>query len=159
MPVEAFLAGRPPRARADALSRGLSGMSPSIRQRLLPDLVKGIQHSVQKLNDDLRQLLASKDATEQNARGGRQKGKYVLEDILTSQVVQEGDFVETEYLTTLVACVPSQYEQSWLDTYESLGESIAGFGPEGDRRGTTGSPVVPGSSRKLSPRTTRFFSP
>ena len=55
--------------------------------------------------------------------------------------------METEYLTTLVACVPSQYEQSWLDTYESLGEGIAGFGPEGDRRGTTGSPVVPGSMR------------
>lgn len=151
VPVEAFLAGRPPRARADAPVTWFEwNESKYPAKRPLPDLVKGIQHSVQKLNDDLRQLLASKDATEQKlARGGRQKGKYVLEDILTSQVVQEGDFVETEYLTTLVACVPSQYEQSWLDTYESLGEGIAGFGPEGDRRGTTGSPVVPGSSRKL----------
>jgi V-type H+-transporting ATPase subunit C len=72
-----------------------------------------------------------------------------LNDLLTPEVVSSSDFINTEYLQTLVVVVPKSHEEEWLQTYHSIGESIAEYGPKGSRGAVKGSPVVPGSSRKL----------
>ena len=159
--VETYLRGRPPNARRDDPVTWFEwNESKYPVKRPLPEMVKNIATSVGKLQDDLKQLIASKDATEQKLNAGaRKKGKFVLEDILTPDVVSVDDFVNTDYLVTLVVAVPKTMEERWLGGYEKLCGAVAGYGPEGNRQQTTGSPVVPGSSRKLVEKEdTVFFS-
>lgn len=40
-------------------------------------------------------------------------------------------------------------EDTWLQEYHTIGDQIAEYGPKGARGNVRGSPVVPGSSRKL----------
>lgn len=40
-------------------------------------------------------------------------------------------------------------EEQWLAEYHTIGDQIAEYGPKGNRGNVRGSPVVPGSSRKL----------
>lgn len=40
-------------------------------------------------------------------------------------------------------------EDTWLQEYQAIGDQIAEYGPKGARGNVRGSPVVPGSSRKL----------
>ena len=72
-----------------------------------------------------------------------------LNDVLTPDVVSTSDFVNTEYLQTLVVIVPKNLEEQWLLEYAQIGDQIAEYGPKDSRSKTRGSPVVPGSSRKL----------
>jgi V-type H+-transporting ATPase subunit C len=72
-----------------------------------------------------------------------------LNDVLTPDVVSTSDFVNTEYLQTMVVIVPKNLEEQWLHEYAQIGDQIAEYGPKGSRGNVRGSPVVPGSSRKL----------
>jgi hypothetical protein len=92
-----------------------------------------------------------------------------LSDVLTPDIVSSSDFVNTEYLQTLVVIVPKyvrsdsssiqrsshsgchcrNLEESWQNEYHTIGDQIAEYGPKGSRGAVRGSPVVPGSSRKL----------
>ncbi|KAH0483635.1 MAG: hypothetical protein KVP17_003027 [Porospora cf. gigantea B] len=47
-----------------------------------------------------------------------------LVDVLTPDIVQEGDFVTTENLTTLVCIVSKSSEQTFLSTYESWSDLV-----------------------------------
>ena len=159
--VETYLKGRPPSARRDDPVTWFEwNESKYPVKRPLPEMVKNIATSVGKLQDDLKQLIASKDATEQKLNAGaRKKGKFVLEDILTPDVVTVDDFVHSDYLVTLVVAVPKTHEEKWVAGYEKLCSGVAGYGPEGNRQEIMGSPVVPGSSRKLVEKDdTVFFS-
>lgn len=40
-------------------------------------------------------------------------------------------------------------EEAWLQEYHTIGDQIAEYGPKGNRSNVRGSPVVPGSSRKI----------
>ena len=94
-----------------------------------------------------------------------------LEEVLTSDIVTERDFVNTEHLVTLVVIVPKNEDANWLSKYEKLGSDLAGYGEAGNRyaapcisatcfllivlaaaflfgrQATLGSHVVPGSAR------------
>jgi V-type H+-transporting ATPase subunit C len=73
-----------------------------------------------------------------------------LEEVLTGDIVTESDFVNTEHLITLVVIVPKNEEDNWLSKYQKeIGSGLAGYGEAGNRQAKTGSPVVPGSARKL----------
>lgn len=99
-----------------------------------------------------------------------------LNDILTPDIVSTSDFVNSEYLQTLVVVVPKcvnpivstqalkpttnphhvlflpcarNLEEAWLQEYHTIGDQIAEYGPKGNRGNVRGSPVVPGSSRKV----------
>merc|ERR1711920_56424 len=72
-----------------------------------------------------------------------------LDDVLTPEVVKESDFINSDNLKTLVVVVPRTAEETWLETYETLGNGIAQYGPEKNRAAVVGSPVVPQSTRKL----------
>ena len=72
-----------------------------------------------------------------------------LSNVLTPDIVSKSDFVNTDYLQTLVVVVPKILEEQWLLEYAQIGDKIAAYGPEGARGNVRGPPVVPGSSRKL----------
>ncbi|KAG6582819.1 H - or Na -translocating F-type, V-type and A-type ATPase (F-ATPase) Superfamily [Phytophthora cinnamomi] len=123
-------------------------------RRPLPEIVSIIQSSVGKIEDELKQLSTRYAEKKQQLIGlQRKKGGNLmvanLNDVLTPDVVSTSDFVNTEYLQTMVVIVPKNLEEQWLQEYAQIGDQIAEYGPKGNRGNVRGSPVVPGSSRKL----------
>ncbi|RLN98831.1 hypothetical protein BBJ28_00001413 [Nothophytophthora sp. Chile5] len=127
-------------------------------RRPLPEIVSIIQSvrppSVGKIEEELKQLSTRYAEKKQQLIGlQRKKGGNLmvanLTDVLTPDIVSPSDFVNTEYLQTLVVIVPKTLEEQWLLEYAQLGDQIAEYGPKGARGNVRGSPVVPGSSRKL----------
>ncbi|KAI9922215.1 hypothetical protein PsorP6_000220 [Peronosclerospora sorghi] len=113
-----------------------------------------VMQSVGKIEDELKQLSTRYAEKKQQLLGlQRKKGGNLmvanLNDVLTPDVVSPSDFVNTEYLQTLVVIVPKSLEQQWLQEYAQIGDHIAEYGPKTERGNVRGSPVVPGSSRKL----------
>lgn len=124
-------------------------------RRPLPELVSLIQAGMGKVEDELKQLTSvyseKKQALSamQRKRGGNLMVAN-LEEILTPDIVSERDFVNTEHLVTLVVIVPKNEEETFLSKYETeIGNGLAGYGEAGNRQAKLGSPVVPGSARKL----------
>ncbi|KAJ8576161.1 hypothetical protein ON010_g3053 [Phytophthora cinnamomi] len=128
-------------------------------RRPLPEIVSIIHfvlasQSVGKIEDELKQLSTRYAEKKQQLIGlQRKKGGNLmvanLNDVLTPDVVSTSDFVNTEYLQTMVVIVPKNLEEQWLQEYAQIGDQIAEYGPKGNRGNVRGSPVVPGSSRKL----------
>ncbi|EGZ26421.1 hypothetical protein PHYSODRAFT_359667 [Phytophthora sojae] len=123
-------------------------------RRPLPEIVSIIQSSVGKIEEELKQLSTRYAEKKQQFIGlQRKKGGNLmvanLNDVLTPDVVSTSDFVNTEYLQTMVVIVPKNLEEQWLNEYAQIGDQIAEYGPKGSRGNVRGSPVVPGSSRKL----------
>ncbi|OQR81600.1 H - or Na -translocating F-type, V-type and A-type ATPase (F-ATPase) Superfamily [Thraustotheca clavata] len=123
-------------------------------RRPLSEIVSIIQTSIGKIEDELKQLSTRyTEKKQQLALYQKKKGGNLLvanlADVLTPDVVKASDFVNTEYLQTLVVVVPKSQEEAWLNEYEKIGEDIAEYGPKKSRGTVKGSPVVPGSSRKL----------
>mmetsp|Transcript_34233 Transcript_34233/g.90236 ORF Transcript_34233/g.90236 Transcript_34233/m.90236 type:complete len:139 (+) Transcript_34233:798-1214(+) len=102
-----------------------------------------------------------------------------LEEVLTPDVIQGSgvQFLDTDYLRTVVVVINKAAEPEWLNVYQGIGTDIAGyggpdwasgggcgqndgnFGAEIDRQRETGSPVVPGSATCVAPLTRRFAQP
>jgi len=125
-------------------------------RRPLPEMVKLIQSGVAKKEEELKQIMGAYTEKKQKlsiasrGRGGGALSTADLKTVLTSEVVSASDFINTEYLKTMVAVVPKSAEKNWLSTYHTLASDIAGYGPESDNRmAVRGSPVVPGSARML----------
>lgn len=121
-------------------------------RRPLPEIVSIIQQSVGKIEEELKQLSTHFTEKRQNlTQLQRKKGGNLmvanLNDVLTPEIVSASDFVNTEYLQTLVVVVPKNLEENWHKEYQSIGEEIAQYGSK--ESPIRGSPVVPNSSKKI----------
>eukprot|EP01041_Mallomonas_annulata_P012227 gene12227-25675_t len=143
--------------------------------RQLSDIVSQIQTMVAKVDEELKKLSISYNEKQQ-ALGAVQRKKTTnlatsdFEDFLTPEVVGRHEFLNTEFLVTLVAVIPGALEQEFLKSYENIGSEIAAFGgpdwtstfnpqglgkddgnfgPECQRAAIKGSPVVPASAVKI----------
>jgi len=143
--------------------------------RQLPDLVSQIQTMVAKVDDELKKLSQSYNEKVQTLSALQRKRTVNLatsdfEDFLPADIVSKFEFLDTDYMKTVVVVVNSQTEAEFLRTYESFGAGVAAyggtdwtssfappklgkddgnFGPEGTRNNETGPPVVPGSAFKI----------
>ncbi|KAF0732959.1 hypothetical protein Ae201684P_018540 [Aphanomyces euteiches] len=123
-------------------------------RRPLSEIVSIIQSSIGKIEEELKQLSTRyTEKKQQLSLSQKKKGGNLLvtnlADILTPDIVKTSDFINTEYLQTLVVVVPKSQEEVWISSYSTIGEDIAEFGPKQSRSSVRGSPVVPNSSRKL----------
>ncbi|KAF0682856.1 Aste57867_25043 [Aphanomyces stellatus] len=123
-------------------------------RRPLSEIISIIQSSIGKIEEELKQLSTRyTEKKQQLALHQKKKGGNLLvanlTDILTPDIVKTSDFVNSEYLQTLVVVVPKSQEEVWLNEYATIGADIAEFGPKQSRGAVKGSPVVPNSSRKL----------
>ncbi|DBA01779.1 TPA: hypothetical protein N0F65_010189 [Lagenidium giganteum] len=121
-------------------------------RRPLPEIVSIIQSSIGKIEEELKQLSTHyAEKKQQLQQLQRKKGGNLLvanlNDVLTPEIVSQSDFVNTDYLQTLVVIVPKNLEENWLAEYQNIGDQIAEYGPK--ERRSRGSPVVPGSTRRL----------
>lgn len=143
--------------------------------RQLLDLVSQIQSMVAKVDDELKKLSISyNEKTQALSAVQRKKTTNLitsdLEDFMTPEQVNRFEFLNTEYLLTLLAVIPSANEKEFLKTYESIGADIAAyggkdwsstfnppdlgkddgnFGKNSNRNTVHGSPVVPNSAVKV----------
>lgn len=121
--------------------------------RQLPDLVSQIQTMVAKVDDELKKLSQSYNEKLQTLSALQRKRTVNLatsdfEDFLTADVISKFEFVDTDYLKTVVVIVNSQTEAGefqtvynlicnnckniraaeFLRTYETFGATVAGYG-------------------------------
>lgn len=77
-----------------------------------------------------------------------------LEDIITPKILQDTGAemipADSEYLQTVVVVVAKASEEAFLESYGHLDEQSVPLGPEGRRDAVRGSPVVPGSARRIA---------
>lgn len=124
-------------------------------RRPLSEIVSIIQTTIGKVEEELKQLSTMYSEKRQQLtqlqrkKGGGNLMVANLDDVLTPDLVTEKDFLNTEYLKTLVAIIPKACEEQWKEEYFKIGEDIADYGPVGTRGSVKGSPVVPNSSKKL----------
>lgn len=141
-------------------------------RRPLKELVALICGGVTAIDEELKQLgisYSEKMAALQEAH--RKKGGTLmsadLNDVLTEEIMQNVDVKDTEYLKTLFIAIPISMKENFESTVYTLGDQLAGFGgPDWsrdpsklgepvkfgslvDRHKTRGSPVVPGSLKKV----------
>jgi len=143
-------------------------------RRPLPELVQLILGGVGSVEEDLKNLSINlSEKTQQLSALNRKKGGNLamapLEEVLTPDVIQGSgvQFLDTDYLRTVVVVINKAAEPEWLNVYQGIGTDIAGyggpdwtsgggcgqndgnFGAEIDRQRETGSPVVPGSATRV----------
>lgn len=141
----------------------------------LADIVGSILDDVQTVEDELKDWTMNlPEKNQQLAALNRKKSGNLsvapLDEVLTAEVIETNrvEFLDTEYLKTLVVIVPRSLQQEWERGHFTIGLDIAGyggprwdmtpekcggasqeFGPGCDRHKRTGSPVVPGSTKKV----------
>ena len=123
--------------------------------RPLNSLIADIQHIGSKVDDELKKLGAAYNERN-NAHSTlvrrRNMNFYTsdFEDIFMPIEVANIEFVDTEYLCTLLIVVPKSSEKDFLSAYSStIGNDIASYGDINNRGAVKGSPVVPDSAIKL----------
>mmetsp|Transcript_10037 Transcript_10037/g.15097 ORF Transcript_10037/g.15097 Transcript_10037/m.15097 type:complete len:425 (+) Transcript_10037:231-1505(+) len=146
----------------------------TIRQPLT-NLVSGIQSSVAKYEEELRNLSASyseKNQLYQSIMRVKKAGVMNADpnEVLKEEHLRGIEFYDTEYLLTLVVAVPKSMKKNWEENYATIGSDIAAmgcpnwssssngigliekgnYGPEfSERSKVKMSPVVPDSSRLI----------
>lgn len=123
-------------------------------RRPLKEIMGHIQSTMGKVEDELKQLGSMYTEKKQHLlQIHRKKGGNLmvanLDELLTPSIVSADDFVNTEYLQTLVAIIPKNLEKQFLEEYATIGNDIAQYGPKTGPGKMKGSPVVPNSARKL----------
>ncbi|CRG93316.1 vacuolar ATP synthase subunit c, putative [Plasmodium gallinaceum] len=100
------------------------------RNRSLTDTVDIMINNITKLSDEI-QIKSSmlNDLKEKKKKDIpiSDSNNFLLRnlnEILTPQTVSESDFIETEHLTTLVACIPKNLVEEWKNTYEKFCEYV-----------------------------------
>jgi hypothetical protein len=84
--------------------------------RQLPDMVSQVQVSVAKVDDELKKLAISYNEKVQTLSSVQRKKTTNLvtsdlEDFLAADVVQRHEFLDSEYLLTVLVVVPGQSEK------------------------------------------------
>jgi len=142
-------------------------------RRPLIDVVGLIQQKISVIENELKQLSNSHVEKNQSLAALRRKKQgnlsvVNLEDVITDEMISLANPIDTDYLVTLYSIVPKNQENSWLQNYTNIGSEIAAygnpdwksnrsqlgkndgrFGPNIQRRTVVGSPVVPGTSKKI----------
>lgn len=138
----------------------------------LSELVSQVQAIAGKTDEELKVL--SNTYTEKNLALATAKRRQVInlvtsdfEDFLSPEAVAKIDLINTDSLLTITVVVPKALEQEFLNTYHGIGSDIAAygnpdwsdvtsvgkndgrFGPALKRNSVKGSPVVPGSKKKI----------
>ena len=123
-------------------------------RRALPELVASLRSCVGAIEDELKHLAATYAEKTQKLsalhRGAAKGGKGAslqlspLEEVLTPKHLEGKQFLDTEYLVTLVAAVPKAKEAQFLDTYATLcADAVVADG-------AACGPAVPGSAVALA---------
>mmetsp|Transcript_23596 Transcript_23596/g.39038 ORF Transcript_23596/g.39038 Transcript_23596/m.39038 type:complete len:363 (+) Transcript_23596:130-1218(+) len=141
-------------------------------RRPLKELVSLISGGVSAIDEELKQLggaYGAKVAALQESQ--RKKGGNLmvadLNDVLTADLMRNVEVHDTEYLKTLFIAIPKQLLDGFEEKIYKIGNQLAGFGgPDWsrdpsklgepvkfgslvDRHKSRGSPVVPGSLKKI----------
>mmetsp|Transcript_16051 Transcript_16051/g.47878 ORF Transcript_16051/g.47878 Transcript_16051/m.47878 type:complete len:403 (+) Transcript_16051:205-1413(+) len=118
-------------------------------RRALPELVQSLRSGVGAVEEELKHLAATyADKTQKltsltrAAKGGKGASMSLspLEELLKPEQVASREFVDTEYLVTVVVAVPKTKEKEWAEVYATLAPD------DGPPCGC----AVPGSSAKLT---------
>ena len=123
--------------------------------RPLDALINDIQHIGSKVDDELKKLgMAYNERNNAHSALVRRRNTNFytsdFEDIFMPVEVAKFEFLDTEYLRTLVIVVPKSIEQDFLKGYSTtIGHDIASYGDANNRGAIKGSPVVPDSAIKL----------
>lgn len=141
-------------------------------RRPLKELVTLIAGGVAAFDEELKQLMTSySDKVTALSDMKRRKGGNLmsadLNDILTSEIMSSVTITDTEYLKTIFIAIPKAVKDSFESSIYKLGNDLVGYGgPDWtsdptklgepidygtnvDRHKTRGSPVVPGSLKKV----------
>jgi V-type H+-transporting ATPase subunit C len=141
-------------------------------RRPLKELIALIAGGAVAVEEELKQLLQSfSEKTQSLQELKRRKGGNMLvadlNDVLTSEIMSKVEVIDTEYLKTLFVAVPSHMTEQFERNIYKVGGDLVGyggpdwsrdptrlgepalFGPNVDRHKVRGSPVVPGSLRKV----------
>lgn len=126
----------------------------------LPELLKRLLGAAERADGELRSYAAAY-ADKRGALTAlerRRDGNLLvraLEDVITPAALAaaRAEMVGaglSEYVATYVVVLPAAAEADFLAGYESLAADAVPYGPEGRRDAVRGSPVVPGSARRLA---------
>lgn len=132
----------------------------------LPDLLKRLLSAAERTDSELRSYSSSYSEKRQalTALERKRDGNLLvkgLEDVITPAALTNAraEFVTgfSDYLSTLVCIVPKSAssngvpgEEAFLSSYESMASNAVPYGPEHNRESVKGSPVVPGSARRIA---------
>lgn len=141
-------------------------------RRPLKELVSLISGGVAAIDEELKQLTSSyaaKVAALQEAKTKKGGNLMVadLNDVLTEEIMHGVDVRDTDYLKTIFIAIPKTAEENFESMVYKLGDDLVGYGgPDWsrdpsklgepvkfgslvDRHEKRGSPVVPGSLKKV----------
>ncbi|KNG76460.1 vacuolar ATP synthase, partial [Plasmodium falciparum IGH-CR14] len=100
------------------------------RSRSLTDTIDVMINNITKLSDEIQikssMLNDLKEKKKKEVPKNDSNNFFLrnLNEILTPQTVSETDFIETEYLTTLIAYVPKNSIDDWLNNYEKFSSYV-----------------------------------
>ena len=128
-------------------------------QESLADILRRLTTSAEKIDTDIRiytqayQERKTAFITAERKKSGNLM-VAALEDIITPEVLSRSgsEYIpsDSEYLATMVIILQKAQEETFLETYTTLDAESVPLGPEGRREVIRGSPVVPGSARRLA---------
>jgi V-type H+-transporting ATPase subunit C len=95
----------------------------------LPELMTTIDEQVKTLDDGVKSQVSKfvemrnqlSQATKKESGGLMNRD---LNDVLTPEVCNSEDFINTEYIKTLLVVVPKKEAQQWINTYEFLSPKV-----------------------------------
>ncbi|EUD65294.1 V-type H+-transporting ATPase subunit C [Plasmodium inui San Antonio 1] len=100
------------------------------RNRSLTDTIDVMVNNITKLSDEIHikssMLSDLKERKKKDIPKTDTNNFFLknLNEILTPQTVNETDFMETEYLTTLIAYIPKNSVDEWLASYEKFSQYV-----------------------------------
>ncbi|ANQ05925.1 Uncharacterized protein PCOAH_00003230 [Plasmodium coatneyi] len=100
------------------------------RNRSLTDTIDVMVNNITKLSDEIHiksnMLNDLKEKKKKDIPKTDTNNFFLknLNEILTPQTVSQADFMETEYLTTLIAYIPKNSVEEWLASYEKFSEYV-----------------------------------
>lgn len=123
-------------------------------QRAVDELIRNIVTSTTKMDAELRdnQAYVTEKKQKANSLQKASEANFVSADLGTvlAPLVKPEDFHDSTYLKTCVIVVNKSKENNFRENYEQIGSDMVGYGPEDDREARKGSPVVPGSVKKVA---------
>ena len=129
------------------------------RDEPLPEVLRRLTAAADKVDADVRaaaQAYQEKKTALQAAERKRSGNLMVcaLEDIVTPQALAaagcEWAPADSDYLASVVVVMQKPQEEAFLAGYAQLDGASVPLGPEGRRDAVKGSPVVPGSARRVA---------
>jgi V-type H+-transporting ATPase subunit C len=129
------------------------------RDEALPDVLRRLLGAADKIDADVRAVTQAYQEKKSAlvAAERRRSGNLMvvaLEDVLTPAALRAAGCewvpAESEFLASVVVIVAKAQEEAFLQTYAQLDAASVPLGPEGRREAERGSPVVPGSARRVA---------